>query len=470
MVAEKYILKKLKGITVMAKEKREGFRSRLGFILVSAGCAIGIGNVWKFPYVAGQNGGAIFVLFYILFLILMGIPVLTMELSIGRASKKTIVEGYKELERPGAKWHIHGWFCVAGCYLLMMYYTTVAGWMLAYFWKFLVGDFSGLTEDAVGGVFGSMLDNPMEMGIFMAIIVIAGFLVISFGVQNGLERVTKVMMIGLLGLILVLAINSFTLRNAGEGISFYILPNVDNIKHVGIIKVITAAMNQAFFTLSIGIASMEVFGSYMSDENSILGEAVKICSLDTFVAIASGFIIFPACFSFGIQPAEGPSLIFVTLPCVFINMTGGRIWGLLFFLFMTFASFSTVTAVFENLVSSCMDNFKWGRVKSVIINCVFMLIASVPCVLGYNILKNVHLIGERDILDSEDFIVSNLLLPIGALIFLMFCVTKFGWGADKFLEETNKGNGMKLSPKLIAYFKYVLPVLILVILVSGLIG
>ena len=377
----------------MAKEKREGFRSRLGFILVSAGCAIGIGNVWKFPYVAGQNGGAIFVLFYILFLVLMGIPVLTMELSIGRASKKTIVEGYKELERPGAKWHIHGWFCVAGCYLLMMYYTTVAGWMLAYFWKFLVGDFSGLTEDAVGGVFGSMLDNPMEMGIFMAIIVIAGFLVISFGVQNGLERVTKVMMIGLLGLILVLAINSFTLRNAGEGISFYLLPNVDNIKHVGIIKVITAAMNQAFFTLSIGIASMEVFGSYMSDENSILGEAVKICSLDTFVAIASGFIIFPACFSFGIQPAEGPSLIFVTLPCVFINMTGGRIWGLLFFLFMTFASFSTVTAVFENLVSSCMDNFKWGRVKSVIINCVFMLIASVPCVLGYNILKNVHLIG-----------------------------------------------------------------------------
>lgn len=451
----------------MANEKREGFKSKLGFILVSAGCAIGIGNVWKFPYVAGQNGGAIFVLFYILFLILMGIPALTMELSIGRASKKTIVEGYKELERPGSKWHIHGWVCVAGCYLLMMYYTTVAGWMLAYFWKFLVGDFSNLTEDAVGGVFSSMLDNPLEMGIFLTVIIIAGFLVLSFGVQNGLEKVTKVMMIGLLGLILVLVINSFTLKNAGEGISFYLLPNVDNIKHVGIIKVITAAMNQAFFTLSIGIASMEVFGSYMSDENSILGEAVKICSLDTFVAIASGFIIFPACFSFGIQPTEGPSLIFVTLPCVFINMAGGRIWGLLFFLFMTFASFSTVTAVFENLVSSSMDNFKWGRTKSVIINCVIMIIASLPCMLGYNILKNVHLIGGRDILDSEDFIVSNLLLPIGALIFLMFCITKYGWGADKFMEETNKGEGMKLSPKLIGYFKYVLPVLIIIILVSG---
>ncbi len=454
----------------MEKQKREGFKSRLGFILVSAGCAIGIGNVWKFPYVAGQNGGAIFVLFYLLFLVLMGIPVLTMEISIGRASKKTIVEGYKELEKPGSKWHIHGWFCIAGCYLLMMYYTTVAGWMLAYFWKFLTGEFKGVTEDAVGGVFGSMLDNPLEMGIFMAIIVIVGFLVLSFGVQNGLERVNKFMMIGLLLLIIVLVINSFTLKNAGEGISFYLLPNLDNIKHVGIIKVITAAMNQAFFTLSLGIASMEVFGSYMSDENSITGEAVKICALDTFVALASGLIIFPACFSFGIQPSEGPSLIFISLPCVFINMPGGRIWGTLFFLFMTFASFSTVTAVFENLVGSSIDNFKWGRVKSVLVNCIFMLLASIPCVLGYNILKNIHLIGNRDILDSEDFVVSNILLPIGALVFLMFCITKYGWGADKFFAEANKGSGMKMSPKLTGYFKYVLPVLILAILISGLIG
>ena len=454
----------------MAKEKRENFRSRLGFILVSAGCAIGIGNVWKFPYIVGQNGGAIFVLFYILFIILMGIPILTIELSIGRASKRTIVEGYKRLEPPGSKWHIHGWFCVAGNYLIMMYYTTVAGWMLAYSWKFLVGDFSDMKEDKVSGVFDSMLNSPLEMGIFMAIIVLAGFFVLSFGVQSGLERVTKLMMIGLLVLILVLVINSFTLKNAGEGISFYLLPNLDNVEKVGLIKVITAAMNQAFFTLSIGIATMEVLGSYMSDEKAILGEAVKICSLDTFVAIASGFIIFPACFSYGMEPTEGPALIFVTLPRVFNNMTGGRIWGILFFLFMTFAAFSTVTAIFENLISSSMDNFKWGRIKSVIINCVFMLITSIPCVLGYNILKNVHPIGGRNILDSEDFLVSNIILPIGALIFLIFCITKYGWGADKFLEEANKGKGMKISPKLIGYFKYVLPVLIIVILISGLMG
>ena len=453
----------------MEQEKREGFGSRLGFILVSAGCAIGIGNVWKFPYITGQNGGAIFVLFYLLFLVLMGIPVLTMELSIGRASKKTIVAGYKELEKPGSKWHIHGWFCIAGCYLLMMYYTSVSGWMLAYFWKFLTGEFTGVKADDVGGVFGAMLDNPLEMGIFMAIVVVVGFLVLSFGVQNGLERVNKIMMMGLLTLILVLVINSFTLKNAGEGIRFYLLPNVENVKHIGIFKVITAAMNQAFFTLSLGIASMEVFGSYMSDKNTIAGEAVRICGLDTFVALASGLIIFPACFSFGIEPSEGPSLIFVTLPCVFINMPGGRIWGTLFFLFMTFASFSTVTAVFENLVGPAMDNFKWSRTKSVLINGIFMLIASIPCVLGYNIWKNVHLIGDRDILDSEDFIVSNLLLPIGALVFLIFCVTKYGWGADKYLQEVNKGEGMKMSFRLIGYFKYVLPVLIIVILISGLI-
>ena len=453
----------------MEQEKRESFGSRLGFILVSAGCAIGIGNVWKFPYVAGQNGGAIFVLFYLLFLVLMGIPALIMELSIGRASGKTIVMGYKALEKEGSHWHIHGWLCVVGSYILMMYYTTVAGWMLNYFWKFLTGTFKDMKTDEVADVFGNMLASPAEMCIFMAIIVIAGFVVLSFGVKNGLERVNKFMMIGLLALILVLAINSISLKNAGEGIRFYLLPNLDNVKHVGILKVITASMNQAFFTLSIGIASMEIFGSYMSKEFTLTGEAVRICALDTFVALLSGLIIFPACFSFGIEPSEGPSLIFITLPCVFIDMPGGRIWGTLFFIFMTFASFSTVTAVFENLVGSSMDNFGWGRVKSVLINAVFMLVASIPCVLGYNILKNVHLIGGRDILDSEDFVVSNLLLPIGAFIFLVFCVTRYGWGADKFLEETNTGKGMKMSPKLIGYFKYVLPVLIILILISGLI-
>lgn len=454
----------------MENEKRESFGSRLGFILVSAGCAIGIGNVWKFPYVAGQNGGAIFVIFYLIFLVLMGVPILTMELSMGRASRMTIVGAYKKLEKEGSKWHLHGWICVAGSYLLMMYYTTVAGWMLAYFWKFLTGTFKDKGVDDVDSVFGDMLANPIEMGIFMAIVVIAGFLVLSFGVQKGLERVNKVMMIGLLALILVLAVKSLTLENAGEGVSFYLLPKIKNVQHVGIFKVITAAMNQAFFTLSIGVASMEIFGSYMSNEFTLTGEAVRITALDTFVALSSGLIIFPACFSYGVEPSEGPSLIFVTLPRIFLDMTGGRIWGTLFFIFMTFASFSTVTAVFENLVGSAMDNWGWSRVKSVLINGVFMLIASAPCVLGYNILKNIHLIGNRDILDSEDFIVSNILLPLGALIFLIFCITKYGWGADNFFKEINKGKGMKMSPKLIAYFKYVLPVLIILIFISGIVG
>lgn len=450
-------------------EKRENFGSRIGFILVSAGCAIGIGNVWKFPYVAGQNGGAIFVLFYLLFLVIMGIPVLTMELAVGRSSRRTIVGAYKALEKNGSKWHLHGHICIAGCYLLMMYYTTVAGWMLAYFWKFLTGVFEGVGQDAVEGIFGGMLADPAEMTIFMALIVIGGFLVISFGVQKGLERVNKVMMSGLLILILVLAVHSLLLPKAGEGVAFYLLPNMENVRKAGLFKVITAAMNQSFFTLSLGIAAMEIFGSYMSKDYSLTGEAVRICGLDTFVALISGLIIFPACFSFGIEPDQGPALIFITLPSVFLGMPGGRIWGSLFFLFMTFASFSTVIAVFENLVAASMDDRGWSRKKSVLINGIFILVASMPCLLGYNVLSDLHLIGKRDILDSEDFIVSNLMLPIGSLIFLLFCVTKFGWGADKYLEETNTGKGIKMSRLLLPYFRFVLPVLILVILIVGLI-
>lgn len=453
----------------MEQSNRENFGSRLGFILVSAGCAIGIGNVWKFPYVTGENGGAIFVLFYLLFLVIMGIPVLTMELAVGRAGRKTIVGAYKELEKDGSKWHIHGWLCIAGNYILMMYYTTVSGWMLAYFWKFLTGSFDNKQGEEIATVFTDMLSNPIEMTVFMAVVVVVGFLVLSFGVQKGLERVNKVMMTGLLCLIVLLAIHSLTLPGGGEGIKFYLLPNIDNVRKVGLGKVITAAMNQAFFTLSLGIASMEVFGSYMSKEHSLTGEAARICALDTFVALISGLIIFPACFSFGIEPAQGPSLIFVTLPGVFLDMAGGRVWGTLFFLFMTFASFSTVTAVFENIVGSSIDNFKWSRIKSVVINGVFMLIASLPCVFGYNIWSALRLIGKRDVLDSEDFIVSNLLLPLGSLVFLLFCVTRFGWGADKYLEEVNTGKGRKMSAKLLPYYKFVLPVLILVILVTGLI-
>ena len=453
----------------MEHEKRESFGSRLGFIFVSAGCAIGIGNVWKFPYVAGQNGGAFFVLLYLIFLVMMGIPVLTMELSIGRASRQSIVKGYKKLEKPGTGWHVHGWICVLGNYILMMYYTTVAGWMVAYFWKFLTGSFSDISHEEVSGTFDKLLADPIQMTIYTLIVVLAGFLVLSFGVKNGLERVTKFMMMGLLALIIVLAVNSCMLKNAGEGIKFYLLPNFENIRHIGIVKIITAAMSQAFFTLSLGMASMEVFGSYMSNENTILGEALQICSLDTLVAIISGLIVFPACFSFGIEPSEGPSLIFVTLPNVFINMTGGRIWGMFFFMFMTFASFSTVTAVFENIVRSAMDNLNWGRIKSVLVNCVIMIVASLPCVYGFNLLKNYTVFGNKNVLESEDFIVSNLILPVGSLIFVLFCITKHGWGAEKYLEEANKGKGMKISLKLVPYMRYVLPLLILIILVTGLI-
>lgn len=448
---------------------RESFQSRLGFILVSAGCAIGIGNVWKFPYVAGANGGGIFVLFYLLFLLIMGVPVLSMELAVGRASRKSAVQGYKELQPKGSKWHIHGWFCIIGCYLLMMYYTTVAGWMFGYFIKFLTGSFDGMPTENVDGVFNSMLGNAGEMTTWMAIIVLAGFLVVSFGLKNGLERITKYMMLGLLGLIVVLAVNSITLEGGMEGVKFYLLPDFARAADVGIGNVITAAMNQSFFTLSLGIAAMEIFGSYMSKDHTLAGESIRICILDTFVALMSGMIIFPACFSFGVQPDAGPSLIFITLPRVFVNMAGGRLWGTLFFLFMTFASFTTVIAVFENLLASCIDNFGWDRKKAVIINCIFILIASMPCVLGYNVWSDLRLIGGRDVLDTEDFIVSNLLLPLGSLVYLLFCVSKWGWGFDKYLEEANTGTGIKMPRVLKPYFQFVLPILILVILIQGLI-
>ncbi len=449
--------------------KRERFQSRLGFLLVSAGCAVGIGNVWKFPYVTGQNGGGVFVLFYLLFLAIMGVPVLTMELAVGRASRKSAVQGYQALQKPGSKWHIHGWFCVAGCCLLMMYYTTVSGWMLGYFFKFAGGAFHGLEGEAVDSVFFSMLGDPMEMTIWMALTVLAGFLVVSFGLQKGLERITKWMMMGLLGLIVVLAIHSLTLPGGLEGTKFYLLPDFHRAAEAGLGNVLTAAMNQAFFTLSLGIAAMEIFGSYMSRDNTLTSEAVRICVLDTFVALMAGLIIFPACFAFDVQPDQGPTLIFMILPKVFLNMAGGRLWGALFFLFMTFASFSTVIAVFENLQANAIDNFGWSRKKAALVNCIFILIASMPCVLGYNLWSGLHLIGGRDVLDSEDFIVSNLLLPLGSLVYLLFCVSKKGWGYERYLEEANAGEGLKMPRWLRPYFQFVLPVLVLIILIQGLI-
>ena len=450
--------------------KRESFKSRLGFLLVSAGCAIGIGNVWRFPYVTGQNGGGIFVLFYLIFLVIMGLPVLTMELAVGRASRKSAVLGYKALEKKGSKWHIHGWVAIFGCCMLMMYYTTVSGWMVTYFFKFLTGSFkSGMTTEDTAQAFSNLLGDPKQMAFWMILTVVVGFLVCSRGLQNGLEKISKFMMTALLLLIVVLAVHSLTLSNAAEGVKFYLVPNTEAVAAVGLKNVITAAMNQAFFTLSLGVAAMEIFGSYMGKDHTLAGEGVRICALDTFVAIMAGLIIFPACFSYNVEVNAGPSLIFITLPNVFINMSGGRIWGSLFFLFMTFASFSTVIAVFENIMSFCMDMFGWSRNKAALINCIVILIASLPCVLGYNVWSNLHLIGGRDVLDSEDFIVSNLLLPIGSLIYLLFCVTKWGWGFEKYCGEASTGDGIKISKKLRPYFQFILPILIVFILIQGLI-
>lgn len=451
-------------------EDRGSFRSRLGFLLVSAGCAIGIGNVWKFPYICGEYGGAVFVLFYLAFLVLMGIPVMTMELAVGRGSRKSAVLGYKRLEPEGSLWHIHGWFALAGCYLLMMYYTTVSGWMLSYFWKFLTGVFSsGMSAEDVPAVFGAMLASPWEMGIFMALTVVLGFAVCGLGLHNGVERITKWMMLCLLFLIIVLAVHSIFLPGGEPGLAFYLLPDWNRAVEAGIGNVASAAMNQAFFTLSLGVGALEIFGSYMSDDFTLTGEAVRITLLDTFVAIMAGLIIFPACFAYDVQPDQGPSLIFITLPRIFLNMTGGQLWGTLFFVFMTFASFSTVTAVFENLISCSMDNFGWSRKKAVIVNLIAIFILSIPCVLGYNVLKGQTFIGARDVLDSEDFLVSNILLPGGALIYLLFCVSRWGWGFEKYAAEVNKGIGLKMPLWVKPYFRYILPVLILVILIRGLI-
>lgn len=449
--------------------KRESFKSRLGFILISAGCAIGIGNVWKFPYVAGQNGGGIFVLFYLFFLIAVGVPVLTMEFAVGRASGKSVVKGYEALEPKESKWHLHGYAALFGNYMLMMFYTTVAGWMISYFYRFLINDFKGLDTKGVTDKFYHMLADPGSMTFWMVVIVVVGFLICSFGLQAGVEKISKPMMLGLLALIVVLAVNSILIKGGVDGLKFYLIPDWKKVEAVGLFNVIIAAMNQAFFTLSLGIGAMEIFGSYMSKEHTLLGESLRIAALDTFVAIMSGLIIFPACFAYGINPGAGPELIFITLPNVFIQMPGGRIWGTFFFLFMTFAAFSTIIAVFENIIACCMDKWNISRKRSALINGVIILIASLPAVFGYNIWSSFQPRGAGStVLDLEDFIVSNLLLPGGSLIFLLFCVTKWGWGFDKYLAETNTGIGVKFPKALRGYVTFVLPCIILVILVLGL--
>ena len=449
--------------------QRESFGSRLGFLLVSAGCAIGIGNVWRFPYIAGKNGGGYFVLFYLLCLLVMGVPVLTMELAVGRASRRSAVLSYKTLEKPGQKWHIHGWFCLLGCYLLMMYYTTVSGWMVSYFGKFLTGAFhSGMSTDEVASAFGAMLSSPGEMALWAEVVVVAGFLVCSFGLQKGLERVTKVMMLCLLVLILVLAVHSLTLSGAAEGMKFYLVPSMDSIRENGLRSLITDAMNQAFFTLSLGIGAMAIFGSYIGKEHALLGESVRVVVLDTFVAITAGLIIFPACFTYGVDQTSGPSLIFITLPNIFANMALGRLWGTLFFLFMAFAALSTVLAVFENIICCGMELTGCSRKKSSLVNLVLITALSLPCVLGYNLWAwDGFAVFGGAVLDFEDFLVSNLFLPLGSLVYLLFCVTRYGWGWDNYKKEVNTGRGLKMQDWMRGYLTYVLPVIVLFIFAFG---
>lgn len=449
-------------------QEREKLKSRLGFILISAGCAIGIGNVWKFPYMAGQGGGGAFVLFYILFLVILGLPIMTMEFAVGRASQKSPVKAYKVLEKPGQKWHIHGYITLAGCYLLMMFYTTVAGWMLHYFYLTAAGKFVGMDTEQVTGVFSEMLGQPVVMTFWMVLVVIVGVLICSVGLQNGLERITKVMMTALLLIMIILAVNSFTMDGAKEGLSFYLIPDFERMKEVGMISTIVGAMNQAFFTLSLGIGAMAIFGSYIGKERSLLGESLNIAVLDTFVAITSGLIIFPACFTFHVDQTSGPSLIFMTLPNIFNHIKLGRLWGSLFFMFMAFAAFSTVLAVFENIISCGMELTGWSRKKSSMINMVAIILLSLPCVLGYNVWAwDGFAVFGGAVLDFEDFLVSNILLPLGSLVYLLFCVTKYGWGWENFKKEANTGKGAKVQDWMRVYLTYVLPLIVLFIFAFG---
>lgn len=448
--------------------QREKLGSRLGFILLSAGCAIGVGNVWKFPWMVGQYGGGAFVVFYVLFLIILGLPIMTMEFAVGRASQKSPVRAYQELEKPGTKWHIHGYLAMIGNYLLMMFYTTVCGWMLHYFYLTASGKFVGATTEEVGAAFPEMLSQPLVMIGWMVVVVIVGFAINSFGLQGGLERVTKVMMIALLAIMVILAINSVMTEGAGEGIKFYLIPDLNRMMESGPINVIVGAMNQSFFTLSLGIGAMAIFGSYIGKGRALLGEAVNVAILDTFVAFTAGLIIFPACFAFGVSPDSGPNLIFVTLPNIFNHMALGRLWGSLFFVFMAFAAFSTVLAVFENIMSCCMDLTGWSRKKVALFNTVLMILLSLPCVLGYNVWSDFQPFGEGSaVLDLEDFLVSNIWLPLGSLVYLLFCTTRYGWGWKNFKEEANEGGGMKVRDGIRFYVSYILPLIVLVIFVLG---
>ena len=449
-------------------ENREKFSSRIGFLLISAGCAIGLGNVWRFPFITGQYGGAAFVLIYLFFLIILGLPILVMEYAVGRASQKSIARSFQVLEPKGTKWHWYSYVGMAGNYLLMMFYTTVAGWMISYFFKMLKGDFVGKNPAQVENTFGTMLSDPKAQIFWMLVVIALGFLVCSLGLQNGVEKITTVMMSCLFIVILVLIARSVTLDGASAGLKFYLIPDFAAVKKQGVMTVVSAAMGQAFFTLSLGIGAIAIFGSYIDKSRRLTGEAISVAILDTLVALMAGLVIFPACFAFGVNPGSGPNLVFITLPNVFNHMPSGTLWGMLFFVFMSFAALSTVIAVFENIISMSMDVFGWERRKALTVNLVGIAVLSMPTVLGFNVWSGVQLFGPGStIMDVEDFVVSSNILPLGSLLFVLFCTKKSGWGFERFLEETNTGVGMNFPKFLRRYMRYVLPMIVLVIYFKG---
>lgn len=449
-------------------DEREKFGSRLGFILISAGCAIGLGNVWRFPYIAGEYGGAAFILIYLLFLVIFGLPIMTMEFAVGRASGKSIADSFKVLEPKGAKWHYFGGIGMAGNYLLMMFYTTVTGWMFIYFYKMLTGDFTGVDPAAISTQFSLMTGSPALMVGGMVLTTLLGFFICSLGLEKGVEKITKVMMLALLAIIVVLAVHVITLPGAGEGLRYYLVPDFSKMTENGIANVLEAAMGQAFFTLSIGMGSMAIFGTYIKKDRRLFGESLSIAALDTFVAFMAGLIVIPACFAYHVSPGQGPGLIFEALPHVFNAMAGGRIWGSLFFLFMIFAALSTVVGVFENILSFGMDLWGWSRKKSCLINCAALLVLAIPCALGFNVLSGIMPLGDGStIMDLEDFIISNNILPLGSLVYVLFATRKKAWGWDKFIEEANMGRGLRFPRFMRVYVSYILPVLLLLLWAQG---
>lgn len=449
-------------------KQREKFSSRLGFILISAGCAIGLGNVWRFPYLVGQNGGAAFILIYLFFLVMLGIPIMTSEFAVGRGSRLSVASSFKALEPPGKKWHLYSYLGMAGNYLLMMFYTVISGWIFAYIVKMLKGDFVGMDAAGVQSQFNTMVADPWVQILCLAIVVLLGFGICSLGLKNGVEKITKVMMVLLIVLMVALAIHSVTLKGAGEGLRYYLVPDFSKIAERGVATVLFDAMGQAFFTLSIGMGSMAIFGSYMEKDKRILGEAINITALDTFVAVMAGLIILPACSASGVPMDAGPSLIFVTLPNIFNTIPLGQLWGALFFVFMLFAALSTLVAVFENILSFGMDLWGWSRKKACLINLIAILVLSLPALLGSNVWSGVQILG-MSITDFEDFLVSNNILPIGSIVYVLFCVSKRGWGWKNFLQEANTGEGMKF-PNIRIYMKYVIPIVVLYIFIQGYIG